>query len=157
MKNILEACKKIDVLEIGTSEIFTHQIFHHWAGPPILHYVQRSTPSSACEKYWYHFREINFTCWTCSHGTGSWYLLQINTGALRTISVAVPGNGLKFLSNGVKLFNGWILKTIRVYIELINCLEPLKTKMMLPKSSTTQSILSPVRKWLNHVIPKSII
>jgi len=25
----LEACKKIDVLEIGTSEIFTHQNFHH--------------------------------------------------------------------------------------------------------------------------------
>lgn len=63
-----------------------------------------------------------------------WFLyhLQNNTNAQRTISIAVPQKGVKFLTNGVTIFNQWISKPIRVCME-INWLWATKYKNDISK------------------------
>ena len=62
-----------------------------------------------------------------------------------------------FLLNGVKKFNGQILKSSQVWIETGKFLTAIKPKVTLVKTSTASWIPCPVQKWFNNEVAQSIM
>ena len=126
--SILDAHLLIIALEVGTSWIF---------------HLSKFTLLST---------EIHYIVPWITQQKSKW-IVESNTNALRKISVAVGNLNHKILLNGVKNFNLGIWKIFWVWIEINEWHGATKMKTRLTKSSISSSILCPLHKWLNFVVP----